>query len=198
MLTRRQDFEIIITGSGVVRHKDGGITGVATLDMIEQFRVDYAIVGALRADRTASLMDYDYREVRGAGDDENARQRYLAVDSSKFGRNAMMKLCHISEVNDVSHRRRPATSWRRFWPIKMRPHVRAQASRFAGRVKSSEQTPCHNALPGMLSGALCCGRCFMPAGDTLSATTTPPPCALACCTAAAASASRCAIRRRRG
>ena len=49
-----------------------------------------------------SLMDYDYREVRAAqAMMKNARQRYLAVDSSKFGRNAMMKLCHISEVNDV-------------------------------------------------------------------------------------------------
>ena len=28
---------------------------------------------------------------------KNARQRYLAVDSSKFGCNAMMKLCHISK-----------------------------------------------------------------------------------------------------
>lgn len=101
VLTRRQDFEIIITG-GVVRHKDGGITGVATLDMIEQFRVDYAIVGASGVDLDGSLMDYDYREVRAAqAMMKNARQRYLAVDSSKFGRNAMMKLCHISEVNDV-------------------------------------------------------------------------------------------------
>ena len=32
---------------------------------------------------------------------DNARQVLLAADSSKFGRNAMMKLCHISEVNDV-------------------------------------------------------------------------------------------------
>ena len=63
VLTRRQDFEIIITG-GVVRHKDSGITGVATLDMIEQFRVDYAIVGASGVDLDGSLMDYDYREVR--------------------------------------------------------------------------------------------------------------------------------------
>ena len=61
-----------------------------------------AIVGASGVDLDGSLMDYDYREVRAAqAMMKNARQRYLAVDSSKFGRNAMMKLCHISEVNDV-------------------------------------------------------------------------------------------------
>lgn len=75
---------------------------MATLDMIEQFRVDYAIVGASGVDLDGWLMDYDYREVRAAqAMMKNARQRFLAVDSSKFGRNAMMKLCHIGEVNDI-------------------------------------------------------------------------------------------------
>lgn len=99
ILTRRPDFEVIITG-GVVRPKDGGITGVATLDMIEQFKVDYAIVGASGIDSDGTLLDYDYREVRAAkAMMKNARQKWLVVDSSKFGRNAMMKLCHIGELN---------------------------------------------------------------------------------------------------
>lgn len=101
IMTRRADFEVIITG-GVVRPQDGGITGVATLDMIEQFKVDYAIIGASGIDADGTLLDYDYREVRAAkAMMKNARQRWLVVDSSKFGRNAMMKLCHISELNAV-------------------------------------------------------------------------------------------------
>lgn len=101
IITRRPDFEVIITG-GVVRPKDGGITGVATLDMIEQFKVDYAIIGASGIDNDGTLLDYDYREVRAAkAMMHNARQKWLVADSSKFGRNAMMKLCHLSELNAV-------------------------------------------------------------------------------------------------
>lgn len=101
IITRRPDFEVIITG-GVVRPKDGGITGVATLDMIEQFKVDYAIIGASGIDSDGTLLDYDYREVRAAkAMMQNARQRFLVADSSKFGRNAMMKLCHVSELNAI-------------------------------------------------------------------------------------------------
>ena len=99
IITRHPSCEVIITG-GVVRSKDGGITGVATLDMIEQFKVDYAILGAAGIDQDGTLLDYDYREVRAAkAMMANSRQRFLVADSSKFGRNAMMKLCHISEMN---------------------------------------------------------------------------------------------------
>ncbi len=99
IISRRPDFEVIITG-GVVRPKDGGITGVATLDMIEQFKVDYAVIGCAGIDNDGTLLDYDYREVRAAkAMMANARQTFLVADSSKFGRNAMMKLCHIGEIN---------------------------------------------------------------------------------------------------
>ena len=39
----RTDYTVIIA-SGVVRPLDGGITGVATVDFINQFKVDYAIM----------------------------------------------------------------------------------------------------------------------------------------------------------
>ena len=130
---------------------------------------------------------------------KNARQRYLAVDSSKFGRNAMMKLCHISEVNDVFTDDDPPAELAPILADKMCACMwRAQASRFCRKSKSTKQTPQNTTPPEQHScGALYCGW-FYAAGDTLSATTTPPPCALACCTALPPRPAGCAIRRRRG
>ncbi len=121
IITRRPDFEVIITG-GVVRAKDGGITGVATLDMIDQFKVDYVIMGANGIDNDGTLLDFDYREVRATkAMMANARQRVLVADSSKFGRSAMMKVCHISEVNAVFTDEPP--------PPELMPHITEHAVR---------------------------------------------------------------------
>lgn len=126
IMTRRPDFEVIITG-GVVRPEDGGITGVATLDMIEQFKVDYAIIGASGVDTDGTLLDYDYREVRAAkAMMKNARQTCLVVDSSKFGRNAMMKLCHITDFNAVFTDEPPPKD---IMPFLLEHHVRLFTSK---------------------------------------------------------------------
>ncbi|MGL6071279.1 MAG: DeoR family transcriptional regulator, partial [Craterilacuibacter sp.] len=86
----------------VVRASDGGITGVATLDFINQFKVDYAVIGAAGIESDGSLLDFDYREVRVAqAMMANARHLFLAVDHSKFGRNALVRMGHISEFHAV-------------------------------------------------------------------------------------------------
>lgn len=51
----------------------------------------------------------------------NARQRVLVADSSKFGRSAMMKVCHISEVNAVFTDEPP--------PPELMPHITEHAVR---------------------------------------------------------------------
>lgn len=101
ILSSRHDYQVMIT-SGVVRASDGGITGVATLDFINQFKVDYAILGVSGIEPDGSLLDFDYREVRVAqAMMENARHRFLAADHSKFGRNALVRMGHISEFDAV-------------------------------------------------------------------------------------------------
>ncbi|MGE8355858.1 MAG: DeoR/GlpR family DNA-binding transcription regulator [Microvirgula sp.] len=121
IITRRPDFEVIITG-GVVRSKDGGLTGMAPVDMIEQFKVDYVIMGANGIDNDGTLLDYDYREVRATkAMMNNARQRFLVVDSSKFGRNAMMKVCHIGEMNALFTDDEP--------PAELMPHLNENSVR---------------------------------------------------------------------
>lgn len=101
IMSSRPDYQIMIT-SGVVRASDGGITGVATLDFINQFKVDYAILSAASVEPDGSLLDFDYKEVSVAqAMMENARQTVLAVDHTKFGRNALVRMGDICEFDAV-------------------------------------------------------------------------------------------------
>lgn len=109
-LSDNEGFEVIVTG-GVVRCRDKGLTGEAALDMIGQFRVDYGIIGISAIDPDGTLLDYDYREVRVAkAIIANSRQVFLAADHSKVGRNAMVRLSHIGEVDAWFTDRKPEAS----------------------------------------------------------------------------------------
>uniref|UniRef100_A0A1I7Y393 HTH deoR-type domain-containing protein n=1 Tax=Steinernema glaseri TaxID=37863 RepID=A0A1I7Y393_9BILA len=74
ILSAKDDFEVLLAGGNVRR--DGGVVGQASVDFINQFKVDFAL--AIIA---------------------NARQVILAADSSKFGRNAMVRLGSISLID---------------------------------------------------------------------------------------------------
>ena len=89
----KEDFRIILAG-GELRSRDGGIIGEATLDFISQFRLDFGILGISGIDSDGSLLEFDYHEVRTKrAIIENSRHVMLVVDHSKFGRNAMVKMC---------------------------------------------------------------------------------------------------------
>ena len=99
ILMGNSDFKVILAG-GEVRNRDGGIVGEATLDFIKQFRLDFGILGISGIDYDGSLLDFDYHEVRvKQAIIENSRSIYLAVDHTKFGRNAMVNLGNISQLN---------------------------------------------------------------------------------------------------
>lgn len=110
IMSRKDDFKIIIAG-GVVRNRDGGIMGEATIDFVSQFKVDYAVIGISGIDDTGDLLDFDYQEVRVAkAIVEHSRHIFLAADHSKFGRNAMTRLGHISQVHRVFTSANPPAS----------------------------------------------------------------------------------------
>lgn len=107
ILSAREDFTIIIAG-GEVRNRDGGIVGEATRDFINQFRMDFGIIGISGIHSDGSLLDFDYREVRVAqAIIGNASQVLLAADHTKFGRNAMVRLGNITQANHVFTDRTP-------------------------------------------------------------------------------------------
>ena len=107
ILSGNENFEVIIAG-GLVRHRDYGIIGPLTIDFIQQFRVDFGIIGISGIDMDGTLLDFDYREVRATrAIIDNSRQVFLATDHTKFGRNAMVRLGNIGEVDALFTDRQP-------------------------------------------------------------------------------------------
>ncbi len=91
-------IEVIIAG-GIVRRSDGGIIGEPAIDIVSQFKVDYAVIGVSSMEEDGTLLDFDYREVRVTQKIiENARNVILVADSMKFFRKAPVRIGHISNV----------------------------------------------------------------------------------------------------
>ena len=99
ILSENENFEVIVAG-GVVRSRDRGITGKATADFIRQFKVDFGIISVSGIDADGCLLDFDYQEV-GVGQTiiSNSRKVYLAADHTKFGREAMVRLCNLRDID---------------------------------------------------------------------------------------------------
>ena len=99
LMSQKTDFRIIVT-SGEVRATDGGIMGEATLEFIQQFKLDYGLIGISAIDNEGTLLDFDYREVKVAqAIIEHSRQVFLAADHSKFGRKAMVRLGNLAQAD---------------------------------------------------------------------------------------------------
>jgi DeoR family glycerol-3-phosphate regulon repressor len=94
-------IEVVVAG-GLVRRADGGIVGEATLDLVAQFKVDIAVIGASALDPDGTLLDFDYREVRVTQKIiENARKVVLVADALKFARTAPVRIAHVAQLAAV-------------------------------------------------------------------------------------------------
>jgi DeoR family glycerol-3-phosphate regulon repressor len=107
VMGRNPDTEVIVAG-GVVRARDLGVTGEATIDFVRLFRVDFGIVGISSVEPDGTLRDFDYREVRvSEAIIAQSREVLLVADHSKFGRNALVRLGHLSQVHALFTDRPP-------------------------------------------------------------------------------------------
>lgn len=101
----------VIIAAGVVRARDRGVTGEATIDFIRQFRVDFGVIGISSIEPDGTLRDFDYREVRVAeAIIAQSRKVYLVADHSKFGRAALVRLGHLSQIHSLFTDRPPPAS----------------------------------------------------------------------------------------
>lgn len=99
ILSDNADCEVIVAG-GIVRSRDRGIVGEATIDFIRQFKVDIGLIGISAIEGDGSLRDFDYREVKVArAIIEHSREVWLAADHSKFNRPAMVELARLDEID---------------------------------------------------------------------------------------------------
>lgn len=102
----------VMTAGGIVRREDGGIVGDTTVDFIAQFKVDYAVVGASAIEEDGTILDYDPREVRVAqAIIANARSVILVSDSTKFERNAPIRIVDISNIDYFVTDRMPSPAF---------------------------------------------------------------------------------------
>src|ERR1700749_3322317 len=98
LLYRPPRIEVVVAG-GAVRRADGAVVGSTATQLIGQFKVDYAIIGASAIDEEGALLDFDYREVQVAqAIIANARNLILVSDSSKFTRSAAVRIAHLSQI----------------------------------------------------------------------------------------------------
>lgn len=99
ILSDNTDCEVIVTG-GVVRSRDRGIVGEATVDFIRQFKADIGLIGISGVEADGSLRDFDYREVKVAQTIiQHSREVWLAADNSKFNRPAMVEVARLNQVD---------------------------------------------------------------------------------------------------
>ncbi|WP_374701350.1 DeoR/GlpR family DNA-binding transcription regulator [Chitinimonas sp. BJB300] len=98
-LSANPDCEVIVAG-GVVRLRDRGVVGEATVDFIRQFKVDIGIIGVSSIESDGTLRDFDYQEVKVAQTIiDQSRQVWLVADHTKFSREALVRLGHLSQID---------------------------------------------------------------------------------------------------
>lgn len=99
LLSDNASCEVIVAG-GVVRARDRGIVGEATVDFIRRFKVDIGLVGISGIEADGTLRDFDYREVSVARAIlEHSREVWLCADHSKFNRPAMVEMARFEQID---------------------------------------------------------------------------------------------------
>ena len=99
ILSDNTDFDVILTG-GMIRKRDRALTGEATSEFLQKFRVGYAVFGIGAIDSDGQMLDYDYREVHvSQAAMAISKRKFAAADHSKFHGEAMMRFAHVSEID---------------------------------------------------------------------------------------------------
>ena len=108
IISEKTDFTLAVPG-GFVRPIDGGMFREDTPEFIRRFKFDYAIISVSGIDDDGDLCDDDHTEVAVVSAAlGQAAHKLLAVDSSKFGKRAMVKLGSVRDVTAVITNEMPA------------------------------------------------------------------------------------------
>jgi len=101
ILAHKSDFEVIMS-CGVVRESDRAVLGEVAVNFFRQFRLDYGILGTSGIDDDGTLLDFDLRKVEVTkAIIERSRHIFLAADSTKFNRNAMVRAGHLEQISSL-------------------------------------------------------------------------------------------------
>ncbi len=101
IMINNNNCQIMLAG-GMLRRSDGGLTGDLTTRTIEQFKVDFAVVGCSAIDEDGDLLDFDMQEVGvSKAIIRHARKTFLVADQSKFTRSAPARIASLREIAAV-------------------------------------------------------------------------------------------------
>ncbi|KND55241.1 Glycerol-3-phosphate regulon repressor, DeoR family [Candidatus Paraburkholderia kirkii] len=105
------DAELLVASGKVRARRNKGVVGEQAVDFIRMFKVDYGIIGISSIEEDGTLRDFDTAEVCVAqAIVEQSRTVFLVADHSKFGRSALVKLGHLSQI-DVLFTDAPPPEW---------------------------------------------------------------------------------------
>jgi len=101
ILVANPQAEIILAG-GILRRSDGGLIGPLTASVIEQFKVDIAVIGCSAMDMEGDLLDFDVQEVSVSQSIiRQARRTCLVADHSKLQRAAPARIASLRQIDCV-------------------------------------------------------------------------------------------------
>lgn len=101
ILVANEQCEVLVAG-GVLRRSDGGLVGDLTALGIEQFKVDFAIIGCSALDQDGDILDFDVHEVGvSKAIIRQSRRTFLVADGSKLQRKAPVRIASLKDIDTV-------------------------------------------------------------------------------------------------
>lgn len=98
ILSGNDSCEVVVVG-GVMRRPDNGLVGDLAAEMVRNFKVDVAVIGASAIDDDGDLLDFDVRETRvSQAVLAGARRTYLVADHTKLERSAPVRIASLADV----------------------------------------------------------------------------------------------------
>ena len=93
--------EVIVTGCAL-RAADNGLVGPLTVQSIESFRFDRAVMACSAIDAGGDILDFDLQEVQvSQALLRRSRDVMLVADRSKFSRSAPVRIGNLADVSRV-------------------------------------------------------------------------------------------------
>lgn len=101
VLADHPDCRVLVAG-GLLRARDRGVEGEATVAFLRSFKVDIALFSAIGLDADGSIRDQDLRDQKAVqAMMAQARETWLLADSSKFHRAALVASHRLEQVQHL-------------------------------------------------------------------------------------------------
>ena len=100
-LSGLENINLIVSG-GSLRHESQSLIGISSLSFFDTMNADILFLGATgfsveRGTSASDIMEAETKKMMIS----SSKDVYLLIDSSKFGKNSLSRICHTSELTGV-------------------------------------------------------------------------------------------------